>query len=680
MKLYDLKIKYKLVAITLLFLIPILLLAFFFVSEKNIAINFAQKEINGDRLIRPVRVLMQTAAALHRARLKGHPESYESILPLIKKIDEAGKELSSQGENGDFGYSEQYEAAEKKIPGSDGDYPLFHDAIRSLWSRIGDTSNLILDPDLDSYYLMDVTLLRIPEAVTLLDRLASETYALKQGAKLSEQQKIDLSVINGLLKSNIDGMGKSLAVAYTNDSTPGKTVKESLSRAVDAYTQAAGKVSALIDRGITAGSFSEAEAKEIDSAYSTAEQTQFSCFDETLSALDSLLDARISRFRKSEYITLSIVTAFSLLSIFIVCMLIGSINTSLTASAALTGKISDGDLTAAQPPKTKDELGIMLSSVGKFVSHIRPVISETRDASGRLSRSSENLSLKIGLFYDNAREQAASVEELSAGIEEISAGMESLAANSESQYMNILTLDAKLADLSDILNDMDHSIAGSREFTGNLSAQAGEGQTSLRKMTERIEIINESSGKMKGIVDIINDISEKINLLSLNASIEAARAGDSGRGFAVVAEEISTLADATAASIKEITSLISANDRYIHDGLADIKGSVNLFGTIIDGIHHIAESIDALSSKLHLQIEKNTDVSQQSGNIQQHYSEIKMAINEQKDAMSATAQSVSMINDLQQRIAMEYESLTEDARLSKKMSEDLSRNVAFFKV
>ena len=91
-----------------------------------------------------------------------------------------------------------------------------------------------------------------------------------------------------------------------------------------------------------------------------------------------------------------------------------------------------------------------------------------------------------------------------------------------------------------------------------------------------------SSREMMGIVDIINDISEKINLLSLNAAIEAARAGDAGRGFAVVADEISKLADQTAISIKEIDRLIKVNNDEITAGGDNIDSAIDTISACSD--------------------------------------------------------------------------------------------------
>ncbi len=106
----------------------------------------------------------------------------------------------------------------------------------------------------------------------------------------------------------------------------------------------------------------------------------------------------------------------------------------------------------------------------------------------------------------------------------------------------------------------------SKEQSDKINMDARAGQDSLHNMNSSMQKAGESSHEMQNIVGMISDISDQINLFSLNAAIESARAGDAGKGFAVVSDQISKLAEETANSIGEINTLIKENSSEIEAG------------------------------------------------------------------------------------------------------------------
>jgi len=284
------------------------------------------------------------------------------------------------------------------------------------------------------------------------------------------------------------------------------------------------------------------------------------------------------------------------------------------------------------------------------------------DSSKKIVGSMQEMSAKSETFTQNTRLQAGSIEEITASIEEVSAGIDSVAAIATIQNNDTINLSAIISQLFDITGLIDGMINDSLEMTENISEKARSGETSLKIMQQGMDKINESSNEMKNIISIINDISDKINLLSLNAAIEAARAGESGRGFAVVADEISKLADITASSIKNIDILIKTNEEEIKKGISGVGSTVKIISTIISGVTEINEMIKGLVEHKTRQTDTGESVNTNIRNLKNRSQEITISTNEQKNAVNEVIDSIAEINGIAQSNSINSENMTDETK------------------
>ena len=209
--------------------------------------------------------------------------------------------------------------------------------------------------------------------------------------------------------------------------------------------------------------------------------------------------------------------------------------------------------------KRKDVIGELAQSYNDFITITRDVISDVNHSANQLAYSADEISSAVKDFSANIQNQSANSEEISASVEEMEASMINVAGESETQNNSIKFLDKQIKDMSVMLREIQKMTQNTFTLTEKLQSRAATGEQTLRTMDHTMVKLNNSSQDMVNILAIIDEISEQINLLSLNAAIEAARAGDAGKGFAVVADEISKLADQTAKSLKDIDSLIRMN-------------------------------------------------------------------------------------------------------------------------
>jgi methyl-accepting chemotaxis protein len=268
------------------------------------------------------------------------------------------------------------------------------------------------------------------------------------------------------------------------------------------------------------------------------------------------------------------------------------------------------------------------------------------DSSAAIVDSMKSLSERSDLFSLNTNELAESIEEITANIGKISAGIEHITTAAGVQDSDVNSMSVKLTDLAGIIKEMGESVSQSLVVASEITEKARSGEKSLMEMEQNMARIGESSGQMKSIVGIINEISDRINLLSLNAAIEAARAGDAGRGFAVVADEISKLADGTAASIKEITALINANESETHKGEAVIHRTSDLIRAIITGVDAINKSIGGIVKFRDRQSEAGSSVTASISSLSERSEFISKAALEQRQGIEKILRHISEINNI----------------------------------
>ncbi len=414
-------------------------------------------------------------------------------------------------------------------------------------------------------------------------------------------------------------------------------------------------------------------------------------FDIVRNSMDSLTDISLKLMEEEYTRLMSAFRTNMLISLIIALLIIGILVSSgflLTRSITLPIKkgvhfaqnIARGDLSERIELKSRDEFGDLADALNSSAEVLFNVAKQIKSTAMQMSSSSDDLSSNSQSFSDTAQSQSATVEEITASIEEIAAGMDTVATGATRQLDNIKKFIDTRNEIAAITDEMAGIVDDSRKLTDSISTDAKAGEETLKFMNEGMSKIVESSRAMTDIVGIINEISEKINLLSLNAAIEAARAGEAGRGFAVVADEISKLAEQTAQSIKNIDSLILANNEEISRGMSRTVESIDTISSIIDRINLVHLFSNTISTLMQQQVEKSTIAGEEINTLRSRSEEIQVYTEENKIAINEIVKSITNINEMSQSIAAGSEEIASNSKSIAGMAEKLNNESKFFSI
>jgi len=370
----------------------------------------------------------------------------------------------------------------------------------------------------------------------------------------------------------------------------------------------------------------------------------------------------------------SVIVIISLIMLFIVS---GRIVSPLVE---IVDGISTSDLNTVLQTELEDEIGLLVKHFNYFVGNIKGVIVEIKDTSINLAVSSEELSAISESFAGQTEEQNRFSSEVFETVIDITHEVEEVALQIDAEFDKMNNLIRILNILSEIIDRLDESAVVALGTIGNISESAKSGEVSLKLMLGSFTHIEKRSDDMNEIVTMINSISDNINLLSLNAAIEAARAGDAGRGFAVVADEISKLADATSRSINHISRIITDNNRELKEGFSHVEKTVKTIGTILEGFVSIKEWIEGFSSQIKKQIGTRESIETEVKEIRDMSDNIRKTTRDQKSSVLEINKLMERINTGTELISAGSQELATGAGEVTAMSEKLRQKVELFRI
>lgn len=706
------------------FLLPIAALLYLVVSQNNDQIAIAQAELRGLDYLRPVKQLtgqMSNYRGLTYRALNGdraaeaeRAKAAAAIDDTIREVDQADARLGAE-----FKTTEKWQAVKdgwKAARGAGGAPDAVFQQQTDLIAKVLDVavdvweySTLALDPVSDTYYLQDLMIARgIPgiEDIGQVRDILAGAAARNPAAKfaLTDEEKLRVNILVGSLESARAAFEKESRNAVRANPALKARVEppvEEYKSKLDAFLA---KVRPLLGDGAARPATADVYASGTDAAVAVSK-----LYDGFDPALTELLQQRVAGYRRTSYLA-AIGTVIGLILVgAVVALVTRSITRPVNHLNEVFGRIEAGDYATRAAIGTEDELGKMAGSLNAMLDKTLTLVQSKDEkdeiqrsimklldevsgvGEGDLTRDAEVSADITGAIADSFNHTIEQLRKLISNVQgvtlrvataatEIRASTDHLASGSENQAEQIVGMSAAIDEMAVSVQQVSENAALSATVAQQALQNAKQGNAAVhdtidgmsrireqaQETAKRIKRLGETSQEIGQIVQLIDDIADRTSILALNASIQAAAAGDAGRGFAVVAEEVERLAVRSTEATKKIAALVKAIQTEAGEAVGAMERNIQEVvggSKVANQAGQSLQEIEGVSVKL-------ADLIQS----------IALASKQQARGSDALAKSMGDINQITQQTAAGSKQTAESVTDLARLADDLRGSVSTFRL
>lgn len=315
-------------------------------------------------------------------------------------------------------------------------------------------------------------------------------------------------------------------------------------------------------------------------------------------------------------------------ALLLACRPIYTLKSSLEALAMIADKLAQGHMTARVEETSNDEIGLMQISINRMAESLQNTIIRLQRGVIQLTSSSTEISA-------TAKEQENDILALETSSKEIAAAAKEI-------YATAKDLASTMAQVNRTAEDTSKLASSGKEGINQMSAIMQQMVEASNNIASKLGVLSDKAGNITGVITTITKVADQTNLLSLNAAIEAEKAGEHGRSFAVIAREIRRLADQVAYATLDIKKMITEMGGAVSSGVMGVDKFTQEIRTGVNQVNAVGEQLGKIISQVQEQTNGIEIVNQGMQSQTQAAEQISSAISQMSDSSQSTNRFVHM--------------------------------------
>jgi len=530
----------KFMLLAALLLAPLALVTKSYLDDKDSVIAFSAKEEDGVAYLEPAIQLLSSLVQARSAAVAGKPVSTAAIQSAVAAVDSVdaklGKELVATGKATSEVWAElKGKVATAATSTATGEQafeawtPIVSGAL-GLVGQIADGSNLTLDPDLDSYYIMDLIAFQVPP---LLDAVGQRSDLAALGADKESSPLYGKWVV----ADNLVGFRGGNVVFDLRDRAYKNTSNSNMERNLEPKLLAT-------EQALKAGG---------DGAVTAL----MSLHGAATPIMSELLKARIGGFEDQKSSVVRILVLALLLALYAFGGLVVGVSGAVRSMRQTLKDAADGTLRRPEVFSGRDEMASMSKDLAETMDNMRHSLQAISSSSTTLARSARGVAGVADSLADSSSNTSMQAETVASAAEEMTAAIGEISRGSVS--------------------------------AAGISTEA---RHKAEQASSTMQELQDASAQISKFLEFISSIANQTNLLALNATIEAARAGEAGKGFAVVADEVKNLATQTAKATESINEMVGSIQHSAESAVWSISNIRDVITQVSDSQTSISAAVE----------------------------------------------------------------------------------------